>query len=184
LDEAGLLLDPGSRPRSIKECRVAGLVFNPGLEPRACARGQWTRSDPRFPRDQIRVALELTCDIADDGSEIPSVNRGHEVAARPADGPGGAPIGACRRARLCKPHKVAYSSVRAEADDEMYVIRQDGTTEHSHAGRSARARHGTVYVARCGRVHTPGSLPGMPGNVSVHLVGVVVRHLVPGAVVG
>ncbi len=69
------------------------------------------------------VPLELTCYIVDDGCEIPFVNRGREVAARPADGASGAPIGTCRCDGFCEPNKVAQSNVRAETDDEMYVLR-------------------------------------------------------------
>src|SRR2546422_149071 len=58
----------------------------------------------------------------DSGSQPPrACARGQSPS--PADGASGAPIGMCRCDGFCEPNKVAQSNVRAETDDEMYVIR-------------------------------------------------------------
>jgi len=69
------------------------------------------------------------------------------------------------------------------------VICQHGIPEHLHAGGLARARYGTPDIAGSGRIDARDSLPGVPRDVSVELVCVVIRHrpkplLTPGAIPG
>jgi len=106
-------------------------------EPRACARGQ-LRHSARFPRDQVRVTLELIGDVPGHASKIPFVNRGHEVTPRPADSTGDPPIGAGCGHGFRETHEITQPDVGSEADDEVYVIR---ITQHS--GEPARRWLGT-----------------------------------------
>src|SRR5439155_929775 len=103
--------DRPARRRRARELALAGrrllppgrgrTVLEPGRQQRcheARAPGvSWARSRSRLPWDQVRVPLELTRDIVDHWSEIPSVDRGDEVAPRPADCTCGPAVGAGRR---------------------------------------------------------------------------------------
>ena len=56
------------------------------------------------------------------------------------------------------------------------MICQHRVPEYPYAGGLARARYGTPYIDRSGRIDTPDSLPGVPGDVSIHLIGVMTGH--------
>jgi len=58
----------------------------------------------------------------------------------------------------------------------MHMICQHRVPEYPYAGGLARARYGTPYIDRSGRIDTPDSLPGVPRHVSVHLIGVMTGH--------
>src|SRR2546428_13338216 len=59
----------------------------------------------------------------------------------------------------------------------MHVVRQDRAAQHPHTGRPACTGYRIPHILSRAHIDTPDSLPGVPRNVSIRLIGVVARHL-------
>lgn len=152
-----------------------GSSPNPGLAPGvrrtlACV-SRW------IPRDPVRVVFELGSHVALHTRKIIAVQRGHIVAPRPSNASHAAPIRRGRRATLGKSDEVAEPDVGSKAYQEMDVVGQHGPPQKVYTRLPACTRYRAFHVNRRETIHTGHSLPRVPGDVRVELVGSMLGHL-------
>jgi hypothetical protein len=58
----------------------------------------------------------------------------------------------------------------------VHVVGQHSSAKQANRAPLARARHRALEIDAGKSIETPNAVPGVPGDVRVHLEGAVVRH--------
>src|SRR6266576_3312846 len=129
------------------------------------------------------MSLELALDVAQDSRQVALVQRRDVVAPRPLNCSAYASVRSRRRHRFRQAHEITDPGIGAEAHEQMYVIRENLSLDQLHTSFFARAEYGDPYLRRRARVDALHPIPGVPGDVRVHLECSVCRQgvLTPGA---
>ena len=118
----------------------------------------------------------LTGDVRCDHRQVLLVVRRDVESPGPFEGAGDSLVGAISRNAFRQTKEITHPPVRAVADQNMYVVTQNGTPQHHDWGSTAGTLQSNAHILSGLRVHASHSLPSMPRDVGIQLVSVVAHE--------
>lgn len=127
-------------------------------------------------RDPVWVSYVLQSHISSHGEQVLAVDGRCVKATSPFDGPRDSSVGPKGTHTFRQAYEVTQACVRTKADNDVDVIGQSVDCQRTSTGASSGIQNCVGDFSRKLRTYTGRALPRVPGDVSVELKRVMIRH--------